>query len=127
MLKYILIIAALMLIANTAQAYNILPKDWDATDTVLEALVITSLAIDRGQTDTIHRMRMEEVGWARTFIGSHPTHRQVNQYFATCAVVHTAIAIVLPTPYRELWQSVWIGIEVGTIHANNQIGIGIKF
>lgn len=100
---------------------------WTAGDTALQAVFLTTLAIDRGQTVAGQEMKRDEVGWARHFIGSHPSSGQVNRYFATCAMLHTAVAIVLPKPYREIWQSFWIGVEVSTVDSNVNAGISVRF
>ncbi len=115
---------------------------WTAGDTALQALFLTTLAIDRAQTiyTATHpidgnRVRFEE-GWARHFIGDHPSSGQVNRYSATCALLHTAVAIALPkemkiggeTIYpRTLWQSIWIGAEISTIDRNISAGVSFRF
>jgi hypothetical protein len=104
---------------------------WTTMDTSLQAVFLTTLAVDRGQTAEVSRHSRSqadtEVGWARSFIGPHPSTGQVNGYFAACALLHTAIAVALPKPYRTIWQSFWIGAEVNTIHNNVSVGIGVRF
>ncbi len=103
-------------------------KSWTGGDTALQAAFLTALAIDRGQTVELRDRHLEEIGWARSFIGAHPSSGQVNRYFATCALAHTAIAYVLHKPYRTIWQSFWIGVEVDTIHSNSvNMGISVRF
>ena len=106
--------------------------DWTTGDTALQAAFLTALAVDRGQSSEgaqrrSHTLHVEEVGWARNFIGPHPTSGQVNRYFAACAVIHTAVAYALPKPYRTMWQSFWIGVEVDAINSNVNAGISIRF
>ncbi len=121
-------------------------QSWTAGDTALQAAVIATLAVDRAQTVYIatHGVTTEtcysgssggcfekqeyyESGWARNFIGSHPTHGQVNRYFATAALLHTGVAYILPKPYRTIWQSFWIGVEAYTVQSNVNAGISVRF
>ena len=127
-----LIALALVLLATEAHAFD----KWTTGDTALQAAFLTTLAIDRGQTaygvhgkpaPNYHAKYYQEIGFAQNFIGTRPTIRQVNQYFATCAVLHTGIAAMLPKPYRALWQTFWIGVEVGTIRGNVSAGVSVRF
>ncbi len=99
---------------------------WDSIDTALQATFLTTLMVDRGQSLTdVHKR--PELGFARVFVGSDPSQRQLNQYFLGAALVHTGISVLLPKPYRTIWQSVWIGVEAETIRRNTVVGIGIRF
>ena len=106
---------------------------WTTLDTSLQAVFLTTLAVDRAQSvygsqhPSPNGFRYEETGWARSFIGPHPSAGQVNGYFAAAALAHTAIAIALPKPYRTIWQSVWIGVEVSAIRNNISAGISVRF
>ncbi len=102
-------------------------RHWTAGDTAFQAVFLVELAIDRGQTASINDHHLEEIGWARSFIGPHPSAGQINRYFATCAIVHTAIAYILPKPYRTIWQSFWVGVETNTIKSNVNVGISVRF
>lgn len=91
----ILTALALILLATEARAFD----KWTTGDTALQTAFLTTVAIDRGQTAYgVHGKpapkyrnadHYEEVGFAQNFIGTRPTIRQINQYFATCAVLHT--------------------------------------
>ncbi len=109
---------------------------WTAGDTALQALFLTTLAVDRAQTVSLRDHNLEEVMTARHFIGAHPSSGQANRYFATCALLHTTIAVSLPkemeigsmTIYpRAMWQSFWIGAEISTIDRNIGAGISVRF
>ncbi len=119
--KY-LIILMLLLFPLPVMAYT-----WDTQDTVLQVLVVTSLAIDRHQTRQINSKGFEECGWARSWIGSHPSNKEIDTYFAGAAIGHTAISIILPKhwivgsydiPVRTIWQSFWFGVEFKTVRDN---------
>jgi hypothetical protein len=112
------------------------PSKWTAGDTALQSVFLLTLAVDRGQTafaasDRNPTVRHEEVGWARHFIGEHPTASQVNKYFAACGAAHTGIThLLIKTGHREwarLWQGVWIGAELNSIDTNVHAGISLRF
>jgi hypothetical protein len=134
----LLIAAAVVVLAAPARAEESLPATfsparsedlnaWTKTDTALQAIVLAELAVDRAQTREAQTRRQPELGWARTFIGTHPSHTQTDTYFAACALLHTAIAVALPKPYRTIWQGVWIGIEHEAISTNTNVGISMRF
>lgn len=107
-------------------------KKWTAGDTALQMIFLTELDIDRAQSvyafSPAHKNEHEEVGLLRIVAGKHPTPRQVNFWCATSAIAHTAIAYYLPKPYRTIWQSFWIGVEVDVIHSTTvDAGISIRF
>ena len=100
---------------------------WTATDTALQVVFLATLDVDRAQTVYGSKHHFEEVGFARSFIGPHPSSGRVNGYFATCAVLHTTVAYVLPKPYRTIWQSFFIGVETSSIRHNVNAGISVRF
>lgn len=103
------------------------PYKWTPTDTALQVVFLTTLDIDRAQTAYGSKYRYEETGFARSYIGPHPSAGQVNGYFASCALLHTGIAYVLPKPYRTIWQSFFIGVEYNSIRHNINAGISVRF
>lgn len=120
-MKIILIIA--LLFPSFVRA-----DDWTTQDSVREAVYLSVLVIDWGQTRNIahHPENWQEnvVDWAIT---KHPSVHQVDNYFALYAVTQVAIAYLLPSEYRKAWQYVNIGYEVRTVHSNFSIGIGVEF
>jgi hypothetical protein len=88
---------------------------WDTFDYTLQGgyltltladWIMTSKAIDQNRT-----------GWYETnpIIGRHPSQGKLGAYSLACMAGHTAIALVLPKPWRTAWQAVWIGVGVDTM------------
>lgn len=117
-----------LLFPITVSAYDWQLKDWDKTDTTMQILFLSALSIDHKQTREIPgNPYHEECGWAKNWIGRHPSKKKVDLYFLTSAVGHTAVSVILPkrwdvagidVPVRTIWQSFWFGVEVGTIGGN---------
>jgi hypothetical protein len=95
-------------------------------DTALQVAFIGVAAVDRYQTANWDEEKYHEVGWARPFIGDHPKSGDVNRYFMLGVAAHTAIAVILPKPYRTIWQSFWLGVEVNAVHNNYQLGLSMR-
>lgn len=60
-------------------------------------------------------------------LGRHPSRGEVNRWFLGTALLHPVVSYVLPKPYREVWQYVTIGVEVGCVGSNARIGVGFGF
>lgn len=117
-------IFVLLVLALLGASYG--AEKWTGTDTALESAFVLTMLIDRNQTMQAIDGGYEEVGWARHFIGSHPSEGRINSYFALATAAHAAIAYLLPQPWRLGWQSFWIGVEVNTIDRNREFGLGVK-
>lgn len=61
------------------------------------------------------------------FLGDHPSQGRINTYFVGMIVGHTAIARLLPNPYRRWWQGVFIVTEAGFVAHNFSIGARVEF
>ncbi len=141
-----LVAAALILLilscgtANAAESANANTNRWTWGDTALEAVFVGVTAIDWDQTRQIanrHSPFIYEDGWARSFIGSHPSIHAVNEYFAISIIAHAGIAYAcgfVPEPYgsklRTVWQSFWIGVETDVTHTNRKtyhLGVSMHF
>lgn len=95
-------------------------------DYSLEATFLGVTSMDWSQTQEIatHPMEYRELN---PVLGSHPSVGAVNLYFPSAMALHALIAYALPKPYREIWQSVWIGVESYTVINNASIGLKIHF
>jgi hypothetical protein len=60
-------------------------------------------------------------------LGKYPSKKKIGIYFSSCIVGHTAIAFILPKHYRNLFQTVGIGIEIYATTNNYNCGVKIKF
>lgn len=60
-------------------------------------------------------------------LGSHPSRGKVNTWFAVTGLLHPVVSYVIPRPYREIWQYITIGVEIGCVGSNFNAGIGFGF
>ena len=95
------------------------PDPWTPMDTAGEAVFLTLLAADYGQTQWISETPGHRE--MNKLLGPHPSEQKVRWYFGACAVGHAGIAWILPDPLvigdmkiylRKIWQYVWIGMQV---------------
>jgi hypothetical protein len=103
--------------------------EWTSGDTALQLTYTVAHVMDWNQTLHIARNpnRYEERNQlVSAFIGEHPTKQRVNAFCASTLLIHTGISYLLPKPYRTAWQSFWIGVEVGTVQHNREIGLGVS-
>lgn len=128
------IIAVFVLLPATSRA-----NDWTTADTLWQATYTALHVADWGQTLHIRECERESTVFnGQTYykggcdhaernpiLGEYPTRGEVNAYFATTLILHTAIAYYLPPPYRRIWQIVWIGVQANTVSRN--INAGVKF
>lgn len=96
--------------------------EWTGEDTAREVVYLGFHVVDWGQTLDIadHPDRWHE---NNAVLGSHPSRGEVNRYFALTALLHPVVSYLLPRPYREVWQYVTIGVELGATVNNARIGI----
>jgi hypothetical protein len=99
---------------------------WSRADTYRQAAVIGVGAVDWLQTREIAK-NPEKYYEMNPILGSHPSTKEVDAYFAACALAHTGVAMALPPKWREPWQYLWIGLEAATVAHNYNIGIKIDF
>ena len=115
-------------------------NDWTKADTAWQLTYVAFHVADWGQTLHIRECDRGEsaVYNGQTYykdgcnheegnpiLGSYPSRGEVNTYFATTLILHTAIAYYLPPKYRRVWQIAWIGIEANMVSHN--INAGVKF
>lgn len=131
-MKY-LIIAVIFVLASIFSPPVHAESNWTTTDTVWQAAVLTTLALDWSQTRTIAK-NPDKYHELNPILGEHPSVGRVNGYFAAVTLGHTAVAILLPTKVetfgykwnpRRVWQATTVAVEVGAI--TNNIVVGIKF
>ena len=97
---------------------------WDKTDTSLQVvyslvhLVDWSQTIDIAKSDKYHETNL--------FLGKRPSRGKINKYFAGTLVSHYLVSKWINRPYRNIWQSIWIGFELGYINHNRKIGFEIS-
>ena len=69
---------------------------WTPLDIARQTLLVTELEVDRRQTIHAQQQGFIEIGMFGTTDG-HPTHGEINRYFASYAVIHTGVAAALPS------------------------------
>ena len=128
----LLALVCIILCGSNAIAFD----KWTTSDYTLQGIYTVFHIIDWGQT--AHNAKN---GWANTtsvnkqgditvkehkesnaLLGSEPSLKNVNLYFASTLILHTAISHILPKPYRNIWQVAGIGIEVRLVSGNYHIG-----
>ena len=100
------------------------PFSW--YDYALETTFIGVTSMDWSQTQQIatHPHEYYETNF---ILGRHPSLNTVNIYFPSAMALHALVAYALPKPWREVWQTMWIGVETYTVYTNETIGLRIKF
>jgi hypothetical protein len=99
-------------------------RRWTATDTALEASLVLVLTVDWMQTRTDVAPRCWELN---PLLGRCPSPFAVDIYFAGLVVLHVAVAILLPHPWRTLWQVLLLLKETITITRNHVLGIRVRW
>lgn len=112
-MRYLL--AIILLALTTCQP--VYADKWTNTDTALQLTYTAVHIADWAQTRQI--ALHPDIWYEKNLIlGTNPHSDKVDAYFALTLLGHTAIAYMLPDPYRNLWQGAWIGIESGVIYGN---------
>ena len=118
-MRYLIVFAAMLLTAP-AQA------EWTSADTAREAVYLGLHVADWGQTLSVPG-NCDRYTETNPILGKCPSRGDVNRYFAITGAAHAAVAYLLPRPYREAWQYVWIGFEAHQVATNWQAGVRFNF
>jgi hypothetical protein len=96
---------------------------WTRHDTIRQASFTALMAVDYAQT---LRIADNPERWHEhnPIMGSHPSSRDVTLYFMGSYAVSTAVAMLLPPPYRAWWQYSAITVEAACVGNNYTIGLG---
>ncbi len=113
-------VAAILLFAPG----DVRSDEWTATDTALQASFTALVAIDWLQT----RVALREPRFVETnpLLGARPSAVRLNLATLGAVVAHAGIARLLPQPYRRIWQSIGIGIEVAVVAQNFSVGVRLQ-
>lgn len=122
-------LVVLILVSASSPGHAEERRSWTAMDTYLQSAFFAVLFVDWQQTREFTGSPHKYPGKseANPVLGAHPSPREVNQFFAGSVLVHTGISYLLPRPYRTIWQSVWIGVEIGAVATNASAGITMRF
>lgn len=113
-------ILPLLLCAGLAQA-----GDWTDKDTVTQAVVLSTFALDYMQTKDIKNH--SDLRETNVFLGNHPSDARVRNYFVAASILHTAIAYKLPPEWRRTFQYTTIALQVVTVIKNKRLGLNFEF
>lgn len=118
------IIAAILMLLLTPAAHA-----WTEKDTLWETAYLATHITDWGQTRDIARHCSSSGAYFETnpVLGTCPSVETVNNYFIGTAMVHAAVAHMLPAKYRRMFQMGTIGIQMNFISNNSRIGLEVNF
>lgn len=111
------------------------PRGWSSADVTLQALFALSMLADWNQTRfTIAAqrpvpgrpgVRYHELN---PILGAHPSGTRVDVYFLAMTAAHLSVAHVLPQGrWRTAWQLLGLGVEVGAVARNTNMGVSFRF
>ena len=116
----ILIPAILVLLSLSAHA-----DDWTTSQKVEEAMALSLIVIDYGQTMDIK----SSPGYAEgnRILGDHPTDRKIKEYFAGVVIIQVGAANLLPSKQRQWLIDGTLMVELVAVGKNKSIGLQVKF
>jgi hypothetical protein len=121
------IIILLLLAAIPAKSYAWFDK-WNLRDISLHLTGQTLLTIDMIDTkySLDHHKYVEE---QNPILGKHPSDKRYYIYNYSMMAIHTAVAVIIPSKFRPIWETAWIGGEAFAVFNNWTIhgGIHLKF
>jgi hypothetical protein len=92
-------------------------RTWTGLDTGLQIAFTLALAADWSTSRSTLQHREKN-----PLLGPHPSARAFDLAAAGAAVGHLVVAVILPKPWREMWQVG--GIVVETTVAGNNMALG---
>ncbi len=107
-------------------------SDWSETDTAFQAALVAVSLVDWAQTIGFTQHPQCDatrcVYWMEMnpLLGSQPSRTQVNLMIPASILVHTGVAWLLPQPYRRIWQSVGITVELAAVGNNVRNGVSLS-
>lgn len=118
------VVALIVIPAGNALAED--ARTWTEFDTALQLTYTAVTIADWSQTLHIAR-NPDSHSETNKFLGEHPSTGRVNAWFAGCIALNATVASLLPRPYRNVWQSFWIGYEYSYVERNIKIGLKLSF
>jgi hypothetical protein len=94
-------------------------------DMYLEGAYMALHVADWGQTrDGAIRPEYYE---KNPIMGRNPSINEVDKYMLSTAILHAGITKSLPRKYRDKFQLVTIGVEIGVVKRNASLGVKVRF
>lgn len=103
--------------------------EWTAADSALQTTFVVLALVDWKQTREFsgNPQKYPDMYETNPVLGPHPSARKINIFMGSSIAAHTIIAVLSPKPFRTVWQSFWITVEVHCIHENYKAGVSIHF
>lgn len=120
-----MVIVALVLASLTGTASA---DKWSKLDITLETTFTTLIIVDYMQTVQITRSpAIPSQGESNPIMGRYGERVPPEAYFPIVLLGHMAIAHILPSPYRKIWQGFGIAVQVDAVKTNWQAGYSYSF
>jgi hypothetical protein len=113
-----LLFVALVIFPSQSFAFG----SWNQETTARELCFLFTLSKDWQQTLDIAD-NPDRYSETNRILGPHPDKKDVNLYFAGCAMAHALVSYMLPPRYSKIWQATWIGIQSSVTEHNNDNGL----
>ncbi len=102
---------------------------WSQADTNRQLGISVLMLVDAAQTmDIRNHSDIEEVApITKRILGRNPEPLETSLYFVASIGLNYVIARALPSPYRRVFQYVYIGFESAIVANNYNIGLRVPF
>lgn len=118
-MKTLINILLLLLITLPAYAFD----DWSVKNTLLQTSVIAATTTSYILVNNSNNRAAKYDEYNMT---SRPSKGMINTAFIGFAATHTVVAVLLPEPYRTYWQSLGLGISIGTTAYAIGLSVNLK-
>jgi hypothetical protein len=119
------LMVALALVAVPTRADDNDPSRWTATDTVLQLTTTALIVMDWNQTR--HCLSSPTCQELNPILGRRPSQGAVATYAIGSALACAGISYALPRPWRNMWQTLTIGVEGHAVYRHLRVGLSIGF
>ena len=121
--KPALILAAVFVLLAAPRARAL--DSWTWQDSAWEAGFAAAVVLDVGTTNQGLKMGCRELN---PIVGPHPSEGRVLAFGLSAIVGHAAVSLLLPEPYRRIWQGVTLGLEIGAVGINvAHVGFVVRY
>ena len=111
-------------------------QPWTSEDLAWQSVFTVLTVVDWGQTLWFRGEGGLELGGgtcpdgsrkeSNPVFGDCPSRGRINLAISTAIVGHWLVSNHLPPPWRRVWQSVWIAVEVNAVNNNRKKHGGIR-
>lgn len=119
--KWLLVLLQLALFPQTASAQR---EPLTTTDYLLWGSSSALLVVDWGQT---HDLVVRGHDEANVFLGTHPTHGEVNRYFVVMLAGHALVSRLHKKEHRRIVWAFLSGMQLEGVWTNHRLGLTWSF